>query len=193
MEPLQLDLGGRYAVTIDSILDATTCKNLIDLAEASGGYRHATINANGQQIACKEIRDCQRWINDDETLSDILFQKVREHLPKTWGLRKLSRLNNQLKFIKYDPGNYFKPHFDGEYTTADGNETSFITVQFYLNEGFKGGETTFLRYTGFERKKLEAVVPKIGKVLMFEHEILHEGSKVLSGCKYVIRTDVMYK
>ncbi len=191
MQPVDLNLH-RYAVTVDSVLDASECEELIKLAESSGGYIDATINTDGLKIACKEIRDCQRWINDDYELSDRLFAKVKALLPTRWGGRQLSRLNNQLKFIKYEAGNYFKPHYDGEYTTPNGRETSFITVQFYLNEDFTGGETTFLHYTGLERRKLEAVVPKTGRVLMFEHEILHEGSKVISGCKYVIRTDVMY-
>lgn len=32
----------------------------------------------------------------------------------------------------------------------------------------------------------------VGSVLIFEHPILHEGSKLISGRKYAIRTDVMY-
>lgn len=32
----------------------------------------------------------------------------------------------------------------------------------------------------------------VGSVLIFEHPILHEGSELIFGRKYVIRTDVMY-
>ena len=38
-----------------------------------------------------------------------------------------------------------------------------------------------------------AVVPKAGRVLVFQHDILHEGSTLVSGTKYAMRTDVMYK
>lgn len=36
------------------------------------------------------------------------------------------------------------------------------------------------------------VFTNVGSVLIFEHPILHEGSKLISGRKYAIRTDVMY-
>ncbi len=136
----ELDLCGRFAITVDQVLSSTECQELIDLAEESGTFRSATINEAGQKVDCKEVRNCLRWINDDPTLADTLFQKVRKHLPAKWGRRQLSRLNSHLKFIKYQEGHYFKPHYDGEYATPDGAETSYITVQFYLNEGFTGGD-----------------------------------------------------
>ena len=37
------------------------------------------------------------------------------------------------------------------------------------------------------------VVPRAGRVLVFQHNILHEGSTLISGTKYAMRTDVMYK
>ncbi|KNC98030.1 oxidoreductase [Spizellomyces punctatus DAOM BR117] len=188
-----LNLSGRFALVVDSVFSGEECQELIDLAERSDGFAHATVNDNGQQVACKQIRNCLRWLNDDASLADCVLQRLRDVLPLTWSGRTLSRLNNQLKFLRYSKGHYFKPHFDGEYTTPDGSETSFITVQIYLNEGFSGGETTFLRFTGLERKILHSVTPKTGRVLIFEHEMLHEGSVVKEGTKYVIRTDVMYR
>ena len=74
------------------------------------------------------------------------------------------------------------------YIRPDGSEMSHITIQLYLNEGFKGGSTTFLHHL----EKLECV-PKIGRVLVFEHKIFHEGSALIEGRKYTCRTDVMYK
>lgn len=32
----------------------------------------------------------------------------------------------------------------------------------------------------------------LGSVLIYQHDILHEDSAVLSGRKYVLRTDIMY-
>ena len=55
----------------------------------------------------------------------------------------------------------------------------------YLNEGFEGGETVFQRFLG--------VKPACGKALVFFHRQLHEGAPVVSGRKYVLRTDVMYR
>jgi len=39
----------------------------------------------------------------------------------------------RLRFLRYDPGEYFKPHFDGVYM-RDNGERSCVTIQLYLNE-----------------------------------------------------------
>ncbi|MEM1134219.1 MAG: 2OG-Fe(II) oxygenase [Bacteroidota bacterium] len=59
-----------------------------------------------------------------------------------------------------------------------------MTFMIYLNEDFKGGETKFDEIT---------IKPKTGTALCFIHEQKHEGCFVISGVKYVIRTDVMYR
>ena len=76
----------------------------------------------------------------------------------------------------------------GSYRRPDGSEQSFITIQLYLNEGFEGGNTTF--FSGSEEI---GVVPKIGRVLVFQHDLPHEGSLLVQGTKYTMRTDIMYK
>ena len=35
-------------------------------------------------------------------------------------------------------------------------------------------------------------MPEPGKVLIFQHNLFHEGSLLISGCKYAMRTDIMY-
>ena len=42
-------------------------------------------------------------------------------------------LFRRLRFLRYVPGEYFKPHHDGIYQ-RDNGEASLITVQIYLNE-----------------------------------------------------------
>lgn len=41
-------------------------------------------------------------------------------------------------------------------------------------------------------KITHVVQPAVGKALVFEHAIVHEGVAVDEGSKYVLRTDVMY-
>lgn len=41
--------------------------------------------------------------------------------------------------------------------------------------------------------KDEVVLPKVGRVLIFDHRLLHQGDSVDSGWKYAIRTDLMYQ
>mmetsp|Transcript_31008 Transcript_31008/g.52997 ORF Transcript_31008/g.52997 Transcript_31008/m.52997 type:complete len:280 (+) Transcript_31008:117-956(+) len=101
-------------------------------------------------------------------------------------------LNERMRFLKYDPGHFFAPHNDLRYVRGPdcgekAGETSHITVQLYLNEKFKGGSTRFLG-----GKRYYDVKPKIGSVLLFDHDLLHQGSRVLGGIKYSVRTDIMF-
>ncbi len=66
----------------------------------------------------------------------------------------------------------------------------------YLNDGFEGGATEFnLRRSGMIQldDPLLTVTPAAGKLLVFRHDILHQGAAVTSGRKYVLRSDVMYR
>ena len=40
--------------------------------------------------------------------------------------------------------------------------------------------------------RVEDVVPRRGRVLLFQHNIWHEGERVESGCKLVLRSEIMY-
>ena len=46
---------------------------------------------------------------------------------------RLSRLNERLRFLRYEGGDYFRPHWDGCYVTPDGKEKSLFTIHLYLN------------------------------------------------------------
>ena len=43
------------------------------------------------------------------------------------------------------------------------------------------------------RQLFTGIEPAAGKILMFQHPIIHEGSLVTAGIKYVARTDLMYR
>lgn len=58
-----------------------------------------------------------------------------------------------------------------------------VSISFHQEVGYR---------TVSERKWLD-VTPETGSVLLFEHELLHEGSAVTKGTKYTVRVDVLYK
>lgn len=78
---------------------------------------------------------------------------------------------------------------------------SFLTLLIYLNDDFTGGETRFFpdkQHCRFLRDRevkepTHVVVPQLGQALLNIHPILHEGSEVTRGTKYVVRTDVLYQ
>ena len=81
------------------------------------------------------------------------------------------------------------------------SEKSFYTVNIYLNSGkteFEGGRTCFynLKQKGRGYDMTVGVQATPGLALMFNQypeQIYHDGEKVESGVKYLMRTDVMYR
>jgi hypothetical protein len=106
-------------------------------------------------------------------------------------------LNERMRFLRYGPGHFFAPHQDLRYVRGPefgprAGETSYVTVQLYLNDKFKGGVTRFLSGGGRHGKRHYNVTPERGSVLIFDHDLVHEGSIVTEGIKYSVRTDIMF-
>ena len=81
---------------------------------------------------------------------------------------------------------------------SDARQSSLFTFLIYLNDDFRGGETTFF-IPSVKEGVINAypVKPIMGSVAVFPHgeaagALLHEGTGVVEGAKYVIRTDVEY-
>jgi len=68
---------------------------------------------------------------------------------------------------------------------------SRVTVQIYLgDEGVQGGAT---RITGYKNGHYD-VEPKKGRVLIFQQRgIYHSGEDVVSGLKYTLRSDLLFR
>lgn len=234
-----------FAAVIDDILTPAECGELIHQAEASTHrnpsepiWERAMINVgSGKQALATDTRNCGRIIHDSPELASRLLARLQPFL-RTYGLDtiadnthvtglrgrgktyKLTRLNERLRFLKYEGGEYFKPHWDGIYMTPDGGEMSLYTIHVYLNgEGEQdvgelekemqqrtadaapnadvqgallGGVTSFIpRYE--EKQRQVRVFPRTGSVLVFQQNgLLHGGDPVVRGTKYTLRTDVMY-
>ena len=60
----------------------------------------------------------------------------------------------------------------------------------YLNDDYEGGKTNFL--SPGNDHILSSVSPQQGTALVFNHDTLHEGMEVISGTKYIMRTEIMF-
>lgn len=187
-----------FVGTIDNVLSAKECEDLISFSE-SKGYVPAMINAGaGREISDPEIRNSYRCMIDSPTLAASIFSRIKHLLPQEWALQDsmfdIVGLNERLRFLRYDPGQKFLVHMDGNFMRNQ-DELSFITVQFYLNEGFTGGRTRFFGNDDnlSDEDANSGCVPTTGKVLAFQHRLYHDGEEVFTGRKYAIRTDVMYR
>jgi predicted 2-oxoglutarate/Fe(II)-dependent dioxygenase YbiX len=93
--------------------------------------------------------------------------------------------NERLRCYRYQPGQYFAPHFDGAFVRSRG-ERSLLTFMVYLNAVEGGGATRFPDHE-------VAFTPRPGAALLFNHMLLHEGAPVTAGVKYAVRSDVMFR
>jgi len=100
-------------------------------------------------------------------------------------------VNERLSFLQYGPGNFFRPHSDGQLELNEGRK-SRVTLQIYLNdEGLEGGAT---RIWGNDMRRFIDIEPKIGRVLIFQQrDVFHSGEEVTKGLKYAMRSDFMFE
>lgn len=168
--------GERLLWFVDDIYSTEECAEIIALIERSS----PTLATNNPLH-----RDQDRVIRDDAEMANELFRRLRTHLPERMGDLRLVRLNERLRFYRYQPGQRFVPHMDHWYRPND-REITLHTVLAYFNGDFEGGETAF------QEQVEETVIPKPGRVAIFQHKIRHEGCPVIRGTKYAMRTDVVY-
>ncbi len=168
--------------TIEHFLSQQECEHYISLSDDIG-YVASEVNFVTGSRRAEEIRNNDRVIFDNAVLAAGLFERARPMLPAEVSGWLLEGFNERMRFYRYAPKQYFKWHRDGTFAKAD-DEESMLTFMIFLNDGFEGGATEF---------KTEVVKPKTGMALVFPHRVTHQGAELLSGEKYVLRTDVMYK
>lgn len=167
--------------TVEQFLSVDECRQYIALAE-SLGFDAAPINTALGPVLASEVRNNSRVMLDDSQRAELLWSRLRDYVPLRLAGQDALGLNERFRFYRYDPGQAFRWHFDGCFR-RDNGERSRLTFMVYLNDDFEGGDTRFERV---------AIRPQTGMALVFVHELRHEGSAVVRGRKYVLRSDVMY-
>ncbi len=168
--------------TVSDFFTPSMCDRYVERSE-SLGFTDAPINsAFGSEIR-KDVRNNSRVMIDDQTCADDLWVGIRDYIPLRLGVWTACGINERFRFYRYEIGQQFDWHFDGHFERENG-ERSQLTLMVYLNDKFTGGETAF------ESVNIE---PVRGLALIFLHKLRHKGMPVISGSKYVLRSDVMYK
>lgn len=179
-----LDLRHPLIWTVSDVLDEAACTGLIARIEEMGPTEAPITTAAGF-VMRPDIRNNTRVIFDDQALADDLFARVRGHLPAEMKGMAIAGVNERFRCYRYTPGQRFAAHYDGAFI-RDAAERSWLTFMVYLNDGFVGGATDF-------PANRRTIAPRRGTALLFQHALLHEGAEVLSGVKYVLRSDIMYR
>ena len=110
--------------TIENVLSDDECEQLIALSERRG-YEQALVNVGNGRQAMSDVRRSSRWMVDSESAADELWRRIERHVPDVVAKSRsgkgttvgwyASGLNERLRFLKYNPGDYFAPHQDGSF------------------------------------------------------------------------------
>ena len=188
-QDLENEVNGKTLLVINKVFSEMECDNLINISEKKG-YEQAGLYTNTIKgnVIDTYVRNSDRCIIDDVTFAKILEKRLDCHIPKIYKGKKFVNVNHRFRFLKYDGSGHFIRHVDGQY--SDKHSQSMITVLIYLNKEYKSGFTTIFpdEYSdGF------SIIPDIGLVCLMDQTISHEVPELVSGIKYVIRTELMYQ
>ena len=119
----------------------------------------------------------------------------RPHIDGSWPESRLIQID--------DDGNKDSASSYRYENDESGTTRSYLTFLIYLNDDFTGGETRYYYNVSTNgdnnatKMVARGVTPKRGCVMVFPQgntaSLLHEGSAVTQGTKYVVRTDVLYQ
>ena len=155
------------------------------------GFSAATVLTRKGYKLLPKIRTNERVNLDDAAWADELWKRVRPLTPMV-DRRPAIGLDSRLRFYRYLPGQEFKPHKDGVVRSAeDASVMSQLTCLIYLNDDFEGGATVFYG-ADYDGTPTCIIEPQCGALLLFRHDRWHAGAPVVSGEKYVLRTDVFF-
>lgn len=152
------------------------------------------------------------WVIDT-VFHDALWSRVSHLVPSSVNGRLARGINRRFRVYRYVPGAEYRCHIDGAWPPSgilpddtyvydaspkEKKQSSMFTFLIYLNDEFEGGETTFLIPAAREGVlNAYPVRPVMGSVAVFPHgedngALLHEGTGVRKGAKYIIRTEIEY-
>jgi prolyl 4-hydroxylase len=184
------DFTQRLLWTVPDLYSATECSAI---AGAERDWLQATVNRAEGRVVATSLRDSSTAVLRDPALAADLYRRVLPHVPA----RMTGELDGErlrlavdgvhlpVRIYRYEPGQHFGLHEDQSYFGDDGTK-SLLTLMVYLNDDFEGGETEF-------PEQGETIVPRTGTALLFQHRLLHAGTRVLRGVKLVLRSDVLYR
>lgn len=196
-----------------NVLSPEECLQLIQLSESLGYLEDAAVSLP------REVRhnDNVVWVVDDTT-HDVLWQRVVDLVSRdvaVYQSRKPMGLNARFRFYRYNEQDYFRFHSDGAWpgsrvvngeliANAYDDRYSQASFLFFLNGDYEGGATRFLVNATDNRRPLQRaaelaevdVRTPAGGVLCFPHgahplHCVHSSEPIVSGTKYIIRTDLL--
>lgn len=179
-----------YVFVVEDFFTIAECSKHIEISEDIG-FEEALVTTARGSIRATGLRNNDRVMFKSREIADWLWERASDFVPNEFEGRSAVGINELIRFYRYESGQQFNWHQDFPFE-RDNGEQSYLTLLIYLNDDFTGGETSFDDSYSVESFDEFMVTPKQGVALFFEHQTHHKGEPVRSGCKYVMRTDVMY-
>ena len=180
-----LDLTQPLYWTVDDALPAALSAAYVRRMPERAAEVAPIVGEGGRPVVELATRNNTRVMWDDADEAATLLERVRARVPARLSGMVLAGANPRLRLYRYGEGEKHGAHWDSIVELPDGVR-SLLTLVFYLNEGFSGGETEFVELGA-------AVTPRTGRALLFQHRVMHLASEVRAGEKFVLRTDLLYR
>jgi len=183
---LYVDKDDYDIIEIQNFLTNEECDKIIELSK--GNMFSSKVYSQNEDLYDNKTRISQQcWLNDNDLFIKDITDKVKSYT------NTHNNYFEDLQVVNYQPGGFFTPHYDA----CVGNKTNcermnkegprYLTVLFYLNDNFEGGETIFPKIN-------KLVKPEKGKAVIFQNvdnngviitQALHGGEPVKNGEKWI--------
>ena len=190
LEPIQLDfVKDKLLLYCANVFNDIECSHLIEVGEKNK-YELASLftDKKNKTHYATDIRNSLRCMLDDHTFAKVLEQRIKHLIPEKYNGLTYHSINQRFRFLKYEKSGHFIRHTDEHFVIN--NTKSLITILIYLNEDYEGGYTRFFSdkddTTGYN------IIPKNGTICLMDQSIEHDVPEIITGIKYVIRTELMY-
>lgn len=197
--------GKSFLLTITRFLFPYECHAFIRWGE-SCGFEQCDFPPTKESAHRKQGR--LSFEDTDNFISGAIFSRVLAFLPPVIDGAQPFSCSRNIRMYKYQTGDSFGRHIDESSQDIETGAVSKLTLLLYLNGAFEegeegeeggesliGGETKFYK-TLTTSEPLITIAPVKGTLLLHGHGrhcLIHEAATVVRGCKYVLRTDVMYR
>ena len=200
---------------LSNVLSKSECQRLIGITESLEYLPDAAVSLP------RSVRHNHNvtWVVDEKTC-EIIWQRCASLMGDVKGIfsgKKALGLNARFRFYRYQKGDFFKPHTDGAWpgsrivdrqlvTNAYPDRWSQLSFLIFLSDQYEGGSTQFHLNKDDaaqpSRQQGQAITVNLrtamGAALCFPHGMhplhcLHGSEEIVSGKKYIIRSDVLFE
>ncbi len=168
----------------DNFLTEAEIELLLEKADAEGNYGPADVRQpDGTYKMIPSYRTNDRGVLVLPTVANGWYERFKSYLPDI-RFHSPCALDKVIKFYRYKKGDFFNWHKDGA-INGDNGEKSKVTFMVYLSNT---GVTEY-DFGG----QIVTVESLRGRMVLFNHKILHRSPPLEDGIKISCRSDVLYR